>query len=90
MRAAKALITLELILDLAKQSTTPFMVVTDNPLPPDAEIIGFAKTVHGDAETGPTTLECIIVSETFDDVAEPLNLRTLPVLPLTRFRRVEG
>ena len=89
MRAAKALITLEFLVDMARQPQTPFVIITENPLPPDAKVVGFAKTVAGDAETGPTVLECIIVSEAFADVPEPLNISTLPILPPTRFRRVE-
>lgn len=90
MRRAIVGISLEFVLDMCKQSESPFMLVTENPLPDDAEIVGFNARVFGNAETGPTTIDCFVESAQFADVPDNTPLSDLPRLPLTRFRRVEG
>jgi hypothetical protein len=89
MKRAIASISLDLLLVMCQQSESPFATVTVNPLPDDAKIVGFNTRVFGDAETGPTTIDCIVESGSFADVPDDTPISDLPRLPLTRFRRVE-
>ena len=83
MRQAKVSISLALVEAMCRQSDGPFAVITENALPADATIVDcYIRGGHG---TTPVTLDCIVESKAFADLAP---LAPMPTLPLIKFRRV--
>lgn len=85
MKQAKVSVSLELIESMCRQSESPFLVITKNALPVDATIVDCV--LRGGHGKQPLTLECIVASEAFADVAP---LMPLPTLPPVTFRRAKG
>lgn len=76
MKQAKVSISLELIEAMCRQSESPCMVITKNALPTDATIVDCV--IRGGHGKQPLTLECVVASESFADVAPLMPMPTLP------------